>query len=193
MNQFERTELLLGTEALDNLKNSRVAVFGVGGVGGYTVEALARSGVGKLDLIDNDTVSITNLNRQIIALHSTLGQYKVDVAAARVKDINPDCEVKAHRMFYLPETAEQFDFTEYDYIVDAIDRAEGTGGRYADNQLDGRGQQARPDSLRGRGHQQNLCLSARSRNAHRMPQARNKEAQGRLLKGTGEKAARKAV
>ena len=125
MNQFERTELLLGTEALEKLKNSRVAVFGVGGVGGYTVEALARSGVGKLDLIDNDTVSLTNLNRQIIALHSTIGQYKVDVAAARVKDINPDCEVKAHRMFYLPETAEQFDFAEYDYIVDAIDTVSG--------------------------------------------------------------------
>ncbi len=179
MNQFERTELLLGTEALDNLKNSRVAVFGVGGVGGYTVEALARSGVGKLDLIDNDTVSITNLNRQIIALHSTLGQYKVDVAAARVKDINPDCEVKAHRMFYLPETAEQFDFTEYDYIVDAIDTVSGK------LELAQRAQAAGTPII--------SSMGAGSRNAHRMPQARNKEAQGRLLKGTGEKAARKAV
>lgn len=125
MNQFERFELLLGTEALEKLKNSRVAVFGVGGVGGYTVEALARSGVGRLDLIDSDTVSLTNLNRQIIALHSTLGQYKTDVAAARVRDINPECEVTVHRMFYLPETAEQFDFTEYDYIVDAIDTVSG--------------------------------------------------------------------
>lgn len=125
MNQFERFELLLGTEALEKLNNSRVAVFGVGGVGGYTVEALARSGVGRLDLIDSDTVSLTNLNRQIIALHSTLGQYKTDVAAARVRDINPECEVTVHRMFYLPETAEQFDFTEYDYIVDAIDTVSG--------------------------------------------------------------------
>ena len=125
MNQFERFELLLGTEALEKLNNSRVAVFGVGGVGGYTVEALARSGVGRLDLIDSDTVSLTNLNRQIIALHSTLGQYKTDVAAARVRDINPECEVTVHRMFYLPETAEQFDFTEYDYIVDSIDTVSG--------------------------------------------------------------------
>lgn len=125
MNQFERFELLLGTEALEKLNNSRVAVFGVGGVGGYTVEALARSGVGRLDLIDSDTVSLTNLNRQIIALHSTLGQYKTNVAAARVRDINPECEVTVHRMFYLPETAEQFDFTEYDYIVDAIDTVSG--------------------------------------------------------------------
>lgn len=125
MNQFERFELLLGTEALEKLNNSRVAVFGVGGVGGYTVEALARSGVGRLDLIDSDTVSLTNLNRQIIALHSTLGQYKTDVAAARVRDINPECEVTVHRMFYLPETAEQFDFAEYDYIVDAIDTVSG--------------------------------------------------------------------
>ena len=125
MNQFERFELLLGTEALEKLKNSHVAVFGVGGVGGYAVEALARSGVGRLDLIDSDTVSLTNLNRQIIALHSTLGQYKTDVAAARVRDINPECEVTVHRMFYLPETAEQFDFTEYDYIVDAIDTVSG--------------------------------------------------------------------
>ena len=125
MNQFERFELLLGTEALEKLKNSRVAVFGVGGVGGYAVEALARSGVGRLDLIDSDTVSLTNLNRQIIALHSTLGQYKTDVAAARVRDINPECEVTVHRMFYLPETAEQFDFAEYDYIVDAIDTVSG--------------------------------------------------------------------
>ena len=123
--QFARTALLIGEDALDRLQKSRVAAFGIGGVGGYTVEALARSGVGTLDLIDNDTVSITNLNRQIIALHSTLGQYKVDVAAARVRDINPDCEVKAHRAFYLPETAGAFDFREYDYIVDAIDTVSG--------------------------------------------------------------------
>ena len=125
MNQFERTELLLGSEALEILKNSRVAVFGVGGVGGYTVEALARSGVGSLELVDSDTVSLTNLNRQIIALHSTVGQYKVDAAAARVRDINPGCEVIARRIFYLPETAEQFDFSRYDYVVDAIDTVSG--------------------------------------------------------------------
>ncbi len=125
MNQFERTELLLGTEALDNLKNSRVAVFGVGGVGGYTVEALARSGVGKLDLIDNDTVSITNLNRQIIALHSTVGKLKVEVAKERALDINPACQIRTYPIFYLPETADQFDFIAYDYVVDAIDTVAG--------------------------------------------------------------------
>ena len=100
-------------------------MFGIGGVGGYTVEALARSGVGALDLIDNDTVSITNLNRQIIALHSTVGQYKVDVAAARIHDINPDCVVKTHRAFVLPENIGDFDFSRYDYVVDAIDTVSG--------------------------------------------------------------------
>ena len=123
--QFDRTALLLGDEGVEKLRRSRVAVFGVGGVGGYAVEALARSGIGTLDLIDNDTVSVTNLNRQIIALHSTLGQYKVDAAAARVKDICPDTVVNAHRCFYMPETAAQFDFTQYDYIIDAIDTVTG--------------------------------------------------------------------
>ena len=123
--QFARTALLIGEDALDRLQKSRVAVFGIGGVGGYTVEALARSGVGALDLIDNDTVSITNLNRQIIALHSTVGQYKVDAAAARIHDINPDCIVKTHRAFVLPENIGDFDFSRYDYVVDAIDTVSG--------------------------------------------------------------------
>lgn len=113
---------------MEKLKNSRVAVFGVGGVGGYAVEALARSGVGALDLIDDDKVSPTNINRQIIALHSTVGQYKVDVAAARVKDINPDCAVHTHKTFYTPETAAAFDFTQYDYVIDAIDTVTGKIG-----------------------------------------------------------------
>ena len=125
LEQFSRTGLLLGEEQMDRLARARVAVFGIGGVGGYTVEALARSGVGTLDLIDNDTVSLTNLNRQIIALHSTIGQYKVDVAAARVHDICPETVVHAHRCFYLPETAEEFDFTQYDCVVDAIDTVTG--------------------------------------------------------------------
>lgn len=128
IHQFSRTELLLGEEALSRLKNARVAVFGVGGVGGFAVEALARSGVGALDLIDNDTVALSNLNRQIIALHSTIGQNKTDVAKARVLDINPDCVVRVHNVFYLPETAQQFDFTEYDYIIDAIDTVKGKLG-----------------------------------------------------------------
>lgn len=123
--QFSRTELLLGSTALERLKSSRVAVFGVGGVGGYVTEALARSGVGALDLIDNDVVAPSNINRQIIALHSTVGQYKTDVARARVLDINPECKVRVYRTFYLPETAHEFDFSLYDYVVDAIDTVSG--------------------------------------------------------------------
>lgn len=125
VNQFSRTELLIGKENMDRLKNARVAVFGIGGVGGHTVEALARSGVGTLDLIDNDTVALTNLNRQIIALHSTVGRDKVEVAKERVLDINPDAVVNIYKTFYLPETADQFDFTQYDYVVDAIDTVTG--------------------------------------------------------------------
>lgn len=121
LTQFSRTELLLGEEALSKLKASRVAVFGVGGVGGYVCEALVRSGIGSFDLVDHDKVSLTNLNRQIIALHSTIGKYKVDVMKERMLDINPDVKVNAFRMFYLPETADQFDFSVYDYVVDAVD------------------------------------------------------------------------
>lgn len=124
-NQFSRTELLIGAEALKTLARSRVAVFGVGGVGGYVTEALARSGVGALDLIDNDTVAPTNLNRQIIATHDTIGLYKVDVAKARVYSINPDCRVTTYKTFYLPETENTFNFADYDYIVDAIDTVAG--------------------------------------------------------------------
>lgn len=122
---FSRTALLVGEEGVEKLKKSRVAVFGVGGVGGYVVEGLVRAGVGALDLIDKDVVSISNLNRQIIALHSTIGQPKVDVAAARAKEINPDVCVRVRNMFYLPETTGEFDFREYDYIVDAIDTVSG--------------------------------------------------------------------
>ena len=123
--QFSRSQLLLGGDAMTKLAGARVAVFGVGGVGGYTVEALARCGVGMLDLIDNDTVSISNLNRQILATHSTVGRLKVDVAKERVLDINPACVVRTYPCFYLPDTADQFDFTQYDYIVDAIDTVTG--------------------------------------------------------------------
>lgn len=120
-NQFTRTELLLGSDSMEKLKNARVAVFGVGGVGGYVVEALARSGVGHIDIIDNDTVSITNINRQIIATLSSVGKYKVDVMKERIMDINPEAEINAFRCFYLPETKDQFDFSRYDYVVDAVD------------------------------------------------------------------------
>lgn len=124
-NGFSRTELLLGKEAMDKLAKSRVAVFGIGGVGGYTVEALARSGIGALDIIDNDRICITNINRQIYATQKTVGKYKTDVAAERIAEINPDCKVTAHKTFYMPDTQEEFDFTQYDYIVDAIDTVTG--------------------------------------------------------------------
>lgn len=125
LNEFSRSELLLGKEAISLLAEKRVAVFGVGGVGGYVVESLARTGIGHLDLIDNDTVSLTNINRQIIALHSTIGKDKVEVAKDRVLDINPNCDVKIYKTFYLPETASLFNFKEYDYVVDAIDTVAG--------------------------------------------------------------------
>lgn len=117
--------MLFGKKAMQKLASARVAVFGIGGVGGYVVEALARSGVGALDLIDNDTASLTNINRQIIATLETVGKYKVDIAAQRVKEINPDCAITAHKIFYLPETACEIDFINYDYVVDAIDTVAG--------------------------------------------------------------------
>lgn len=121
LNQFSRTQLLLGEEAMDRLKRSRVAVFGVGGVGGYVCEALVRSGVGAFDLIDDDKVCLTNLNRQIIATRKTVGQYKVDVMKNRMLEINPDVDVRLYKCFFLPENAADFPFDEYDYIVDAVD------------------------------------------------------------------------
>ena len=124
-NEFTRTQLILGADAMRKLAASRVAVFGVGGVGGYTVEALARTGIGALDLIDNDRVSLSNINRQILATHSSLGRYKVDVAEERVRDISPQCAVRTYKTFYLPETQDQFDFSSYDYVVDAIDTLTG--------------------------------------------------------------------
>ena len=121
LNQFSRTELLFGSEAITRLQNAHVAVFGIGGVGGYTVEALARSGVGSFDLIDNDTVAITNLNRQIIATIDTVGQPKVEVMAKRIASINPDAKVNCRQCFFLPENQHEFDFSQYDYVVDAVD------------------------------------------------------------------------
>ena len=125
LNQFSRTQLLLGKEGMEKLAGARVAIFGIGGVGGYTVEALARSGVGVFDLIDDDKVCLTNLNRQLHATRKTVGKYKVDVAEERIKDINPQAEVHTYKTFYMPDTAHQFDFTQYDYIVDAIDTVTG--------------------------------------------------------------------
>lgn len=125
INQFSRTELLLGEAAMKALENARVAIFGIGGVGGYTAEALSRSGVGYIDLIDNDKVSVTNINRQICATLKTVGRYKVDVAKERIAEINPQAVVKTYKTFFTPETSGQFDFSSYDYVVDAIDTVSG--------------------------------------------------------------------
>lgn len=124
-NQFSRIALTFGKDNIEKLNKSRVIVFGIGGVGSYVVEALVRSGVGQIDIVDNDVVSETNINRQLYALHSTVGKNKVDVAEERIKDINPDCVVTKHKVFYLPETADQFEFSKYDYVVDCIDTVSG--------------------------------------------------------------------
>ncbi len=121
LNEFSRTELLLGKEKISRLSSSKVIVFGVGGVGGYVCEALARSGVGTVDIVDNDEVSLTNINRQIIATHKTIGKYKVDIMKERMLDINPNINVKVHKCFFLPENSNTFNFEEYDYIIDAVD------------------------------------------------------------------------
>ena len=123
--EFSRTELLLGKDGMERLDSARVAVFGIGGVGGHVVEALARSGIGAIDLIDHDRVSLSNINRQIIATHHTVGQLKVDAAKERILSINPDCQVRTFPTFFLPDTAAEFDFTQYDYVVDAIDTVTG--------------------------------------------------------------------
>ena len=121
LNQFSRTQLLLGADNMERLANAKVAVFGIGGVGGYVVEALARSGVGSFVIVDDDKVCLTNINRQIIATRKTVGKYKVDVMTERILEINPDAKVEARKCFYLPENAHEFDFSEYDYVVDAVD------------------------------------------------------------------------
>lgn len=121
LNQFSRTQLLVGKEAIDKFRNARVAVFGIGGVGGYVCEGLVRSGIGAFDLIDDDKVCLTNLNRQIIATRKTVGKYKADVMKERILEINPDCHVEVHKCFFLPENADEFHFEDYDYVVDAVD------------------------------------------------------------------------
>lgn len=124
-NQFSRTELIFGKEAMQKLSKARIAVFGIGGVGGHAAEALVRCGIGAIDLIDSDTVCLSNINRQIYATHKTLGQYKVDAAAERILDIDPNITIYKHKIFYTPETEDSFDFTQYDYIIDAIDTVTG--------------------------------------------------------------------
>lgn len=124
-NQFERSAFIIGEEGVEKLQQSHIAVFGVGGVGGYVVEALVRSGIGEITIVDNDTICLSNINRQIIATHDTVGQYKVDVMEKRIKSINPNAIIHSHRCFFLPENADQFDFASYDYVVDAIDTVAG--------------------------------------------------------------------
>ena len=123
--QYSRTRLLLGQEGVDRLRSAKVILFGLGGVGGYAAEALARAGIGQIDLVDDDTVSLTNINRQMLATHATIGMHKVDVAANRIHDIDPSIQVNVYKTFYLPETAGQFDFSQYDYVLDAIDTVTG--------------------------------------------------------------------
>ena len=123
--QYERSRMLLGEDAMARLRDARVALFGLGGVGGHAAEVLARSGIGHIDLVDHDTISLSNLNRQLLATYDTIGMFKVDVAAQRIHQIDPTCEVRTFRTFYLPETADQFDFSQYDYILDAIDTVTG--------------------------------------------------------------------
>ena len=123
--QYARTRLLLGEDGVTRLRNAKVILFGLGGVGGYAAEALARAGIGHIDLVDDDTINLTNLNRQLLATHSTIGKYKVDVAAQRILDIEPTITVRCYKTFYLPETADQFDFSQYDYVLDAIDTVTG--------------------------------------------------------------------
>lgn len=135
--QFSRTEMLIGTEALEKLRGSCVAVFGVGGVGGYAVEALARGGIGTIHVIDNDDVALTNLNRQIIATHDTIGMRKVQAAKERILSINPECNVITHDKFYMPETAHEFDFSQFDYVIDAIDTVTGKIGLVMQSQETG--------------------------------------------------------
>ena len=123
--QYSRTRLLLGEAGVDRLRNAKVILFGLGGVGGYAAEALARAGIGRIDLVDDDTVSLTNINRQMLATHATIGMHKVDVAAQRIRDIDPSIDVRVYKTFYLPETAAEFDFSQYDYVLDAIDTVTG--------------------------------------------------------------------
>ena len=192
MDQFSRTELVLGSAAVAHLKTCRVAIFGVGGVGGYAAEALVRSGVGAIDLYDDDRVCLTNLNRQLIATRKTVGQYKVDAMEQRLHDINPNVEIHTYKMFYMPDTADQVDLTQYDYVVDAVDtvtaklelvcRAKRAGVSFsfvsfrdsigrAYHQRDGRRQQTRSIPPPRGPYRKDERLPPRARHAHRASQA----------------------
>ena len=187
LNQFSRTQLVFGEEAMQRLAEARVAVFGIGGVGGYTVEALARSGIGQLDLIDDDKVCITNVNRQLLATLKTVGQYKVDVAKERIADINPKCRVNTFKTFYMPDTEDKFDFKQYDYIVDAIDTVK---GKLALALI---AQKAVTPIISSMGAGNKVDAAAfevadiyRQSHALRVPQARYQKIKGRLLQGEAD-------
>jgi len=190
LDQYSRTQILIGKAAVEKLRRSHVAVFGIGGVGGYAVEALARSGVGALDLIDDDRVCLTNLNRQLFATRKTVGRHKVDAAAERIAEIEPRCAVRTYKTFYLPETEKAFDFTQYDYIIRhrhriRQDRAgdERACRGDADHQRDGRWKQAGSVALRGCGHLRDLRVSFGARHAAGAAQARRRAVEGGLFQG----------
>ena len=189
LNEFSRTELLIGKEAMQRLYGARVAVFGIGGVGGYVVEALARSGVGAFDLIDDDKVCLTNINRQIIATRKTIGKYKVDVMEERVHSINPEAQVTVHKCFYLPETADQFDFTQCD--CQAGDHHAGEGGGSSRYQLYGSRQQIRPHAVPCGGYLQDYHVPFGEGHAQRTQKARCEEAEGGVFYGKPGEAAGK--
>ena len=190
LNQFSRTELLFGKAAMEKLENSRVAVFGIGGVGGYVCEALVRSGVGHFDLIDDDKVCLTNLNRQIIATRKTVGQYKTDVMKERMLDINPKVDVTVHKCFFLPENAGEFHFEQYDYVVDAVDTVTGKnfpghespGGGNSRHQLYGRRKQAGSQPFSGSGYLQDQGLPTGKGHAPGTEKKRCPEAESRLFR-----------
>ena len=196
-NQFLRTEILLGSDAMKKLKSSKVAIFGVGGVGGYVAEALARCGVGAFELIDRDQVSVTNLNRQIIATWKTIGMDKTEAMADRIHDINPEALVVQRKCFYLPETADQFDFTQYDYVVDAVDTVTAKieiilqaqrAGTPVISSMGGR-QQDGPFQIRGGGHLQDVGGSPCAGNAQGTQKAGRQETQSGILQRRADEAA----
>ena len=187
LNQFSRTELLFGKAAMEKMASSRVAVFGIGGVGGYTCEALVRSGVGAFDLIDDDKVCLTNLNRQIIATRKTVGKYKAEVMKERMLEINPDVKVEIHKCFFLPENADEFPFEDYDYIVDAGTGNESKRKRSSHHQLHGCRKQIRSHHVPCSRYLQNKSLPAGKSYAPGAEKKRRKEIKGGLLRGAAYK------
>ena len=193
LNQFSRTELLFGKEAMEKLAGARVAVFGIGGVGGYVCEALVRSGIQKFDLVDDDKVCLTNLNRQIIATRKTVGQYKVDVMRDRILEINPDAEVMIHKCFFLPDNADEFPFADYDYVVDAVDTVTAKISLVMKCQemgipiISAMGAGNKLDPVPGGRYLQNPCLSIGQSHAPGIKKTWRKEIKSGLFRRTADK------